>query len=222
MKRTSLFIIPVLLLFSCQKGNNLPSVETISKGSKWGIQVGSPHADVYAQLQKLGKEKGFNEVEIINQQSFSSPEKIQHSLDLYQTISLQNNNGALERIVIQFNKDKVSMIITGGTNTNNFSKWPQDVPDEISIHENDDVSKVYDKLLAIYQTTKYNNYEIRLSNKSLEKPFDLDMANYDEWNFYIFEDINPGKSGRSYVRLFFKNGKLNKIQHEYNEFEVYD
>lgn len=212
----------MLLLFSCKKEGNSPRVETISKGSKWGLQIGSSYSDVYTQLQQLGKEKNVHDVEMVKQQSFSNPDEIKNRLAYYKIISLETNTGKLERVIIQFDEDKISAIDAGSALPKESAKWPLDVPDDIAIYKNDPISVLYSKLNAIYQIPAYKNYKIILASKPLGKPFDPAMVNYEEWAFDFFMDVKPGKTGRSSVRLYFKNGKLNKIKHEYEEFDVYN
>jgi len=101
------------------------------------------------------------------------------------------------------------------------SSWPQNTSDAIAIHVNDPIDKMYEKLLSIYQISEYIDYQIILPDKSLEKPFDPDMANYGEWGFSFSYEVKPGRGGISSVRLFFENGKLSRIKHEYNEADIY-
>jgi hypothetical protein len=114
----------------------------------------------------------------------------------------------------------VSSIEVGGAMLNPITTWPQNTSDETAIHVNDPIDKIYEKLLAIYQIPAYSNYQIILPDKTLTKPFDPNMANYDEWAFDFSKNISTGKVGRSFVRLFFTNKKLVKIRHEYYENEV--
>ena len=51
MKTYRLSILLTLALFSCLQDDDLPTVENITRGSKWGIQIGSTHAEVFSQLQ---------------------------------------------------------------------------------------------------------------------------------------------------------------------------
>lgn len=220
MKRIIL-IFAVLFLFSCELGNNYPQIENITNGGKWTLQIGSPPEEVYSQLHKLGAEKKFDAVAIVYRKPFSKPEEIQNYLGLYRAITLQNKSGVIDRVLIQFSQDKVSSIETGGAMLDATSSWPQNASDGIAIHVNDPIDKMYEKLLAIYQIPTYNNYQIILPDKSLEKPFDPDMANYSEWGFTFSYEVKPGRGGISSVRLFFKNGKLSTIRHEYNEADIY-
>lgn len=221
MKKLILLVVPTLFLFfSCEQDNIFPRVKNTTSGEKWTLQIGSSPTEVYNQLQELGIEKEFDAVAIVHRKPFSKPEEIQNYLGLYWAITLQSKSGVVERALIQFNQDKVSSIETGGALLDYISTWPQGTSDEIAIHVNDPIDKMYEKLLAIYQIPTYSDYQIILPDKSLDKPFDPDMANYDEWAFDFSETISTSKVGRSFVRLFFNNKKLVKITHEYNENEV--
>ncbi len=221
MKNLILLVVPVLFLFfSCVQDGIFPRIEKTTSGKKWVLQIGSSPIEVYNQLQKLGTEKNFEAVAVVYRKPFSKPEEIQNYFGLYQAITLQSKSGVIERTLIQFNQDKVGSIEVGGAMLEPTATWPQNTSDEIAIHVNDPIDKIYEKLLAIYQIPIYGDYQIILPDKSLEKPFDPDMANYDEWAFDFSENINTGKVGRSFVRLFFNNKKLVKIKHEYYENEV--
>lgn len=221
MKKLILLVVPALFLFfSCKLDDNFPRVENTTSGKKWTLQIGSSPIEVYSQLQELGTEKKFGAVAIVYRKPFSKPEEVQNNLGLYQSITLQTKSGVIERALIQFNQDKVSSIEVGGAIMDVAATWPQYTSDKIAIHVNDPIDKMYEKLLAIYQISTYSDYQIILPDKSLEKPFDPDMANYDEWAFDFSENINTGLVGRSFVRLFFNNKKLVKIRQEYDENEV--
>jgi len=221
MKKLILLVVPALFLFfSCEQDNIFPRVENTTSGEKWTLKIGSSPIDVYSQLQELGTEKNFGTVAIVYRKPFSKPEEIQNYFGLYQAITLQTKSGVIERALIQFNQDKVSSIEVGGAMLNPITTWPQNTSDEIAIHVNDPIDKIYEKLLAIYQIPAYSNYQIILPDKTLTKSFDPNMANYDEWAFDFSKSISTGKVGRSFVRLFFSNKKLVKIRHEYYENEV--
>lgn len=214
-------VVPILFLFfSCNQDNIFPRVEDTTNGKKWTLQIGSSPIEVYSQLQELGIEKKFEAVAIVYRKPFSTPAEIQNNLSFYQAITLQSKSGVIERALIQFNQDKVSSIETGGALFDSTSKWPQDTSDGIAIHINDPIDIVYEKLLAICQIPPYNDYQIILPDKPLEKSYDPDMANYNEWAFDFSENISTNKVGRSFIRLFFNNKKLVKIRQEYNENEV--
>lgn len=221
MKIYHLFIFLLLLtLSSCDSDDSLPRVENTTSGKKWTLQIGSSPMEVYKQLQELGKEKKFDAVNVTYRKPYSKPEEIQNLLSFYHAITLQSNSGVIERCVISFEQDKVSSIETGGALLDEATKWPQEASDESAIQLDDSIDKVYEKLLGIYETPAYSDYQIILPDKSLEKPFDPDMANYDEWAFGFVENIIGNIFGTSSVSLFFKNNKLSKIRHQYNENEM--
>jgi len=92
MKALILLVFPVLLLFSCKKGNDLPREETITVGSKWGLVIGSSAADVYSRLQELSKEKTFTQVGVSNRQPYTTPQQIQHLLPFYDFLLQRMSN----------------------------------------------------------------------------------------------------------------------------------
>lgn len=221
MRVYHLFIFLFLFsLSSCDKDNSFPRVENTTSGKKWTLQIGSSPVEVYSQLQELGKEKNFTAVNVTYRKPYSKPEEIQNHLDFYHAITLQSNSGVIERAVILFEQDKVSTIETGGALLDDAFKWPKDTSDEIAIQIDDSIDKVYEKLLTIYQTPTYSDYQIILPDKSLKKPFDPDMVNYNEWAFGFVENISANIFGTSSISLFFKNNKLSKIRHQYNENEM--
>lgn len=54
IKKITLLILPFLLFISCTNEESFPKTETITKGSKWTLQIGSAPEEVYKQLQELG------------------------------------------------------------------------------------------------------------------------------------------------------------------------
>lgn len=222
IKKTVLLFLPILVFMSCTNDDSFPKTENITKGTKWTLQIGSTHAEVYNQLQELGLQKNFNDVAIVYRQPFSNPNEIKSDISFYRGITLEAPSERIERVVIQFDQDKVKSIEKGGGLLSPITKWPENMSDEATIHLNDPVSGIQQKLLTIYENTRYKDYQIILSNKCLEKPFDPDMANYDEWHFTFSTDVNTARIGSSSVRLFFKNQKLSKIQNIYNEADIMD
>ncbi len=221
MQRVVFLVFTVLFLSSCEQENNFPRIENITSGEKWTLQIGSSPEEVYSQLFILGTEKKFDAVAIVYRKPFSTPEEIKNYLGLYRALTLQTKSGVTERVLFQFNQNKVSSIETGGAMLDATSSWPLNISDEIAVHVNDPIDKLYEKLLAIYQIPTYSDYQIILPDKSLEMPYDPDMANYNEWGFSFSYEVKPGRGGISAVRLFFENGKLSRIQHEYNEADLY-
>lgn len=222
MKRLFLLLLPAVLLFSCSKKDRLPLIETITKGDKWGISIGSSYAAVYSRLQELDKEKNLSSVAVVYRQPFSSPQEVQYLLPYYDAVTLMDTSVVIDRALIQFPGDKVAFISSGGALPEDIDQWPASLPAETAIVKNDPVSDIYTKLVAIYKIPAYSYLKIILPDKPLSKPFDPDMEKYAEWGFSITADVKPGVSGTSIVRLYFKDGKLNKILHQYNESEVYN
>lgn len=220
MKNIALLIITVLTVFSCEKDDTFPQVETITSGEKWTLKIGSSPVEVYGQLQELGSEKNFDDVALVYRQPFSMPNQIQSDLHLYKAVTLETTSGVTERILIQFDGDKVSTIEKGGSHLEAISKWPENEQDGTAIQVDDTIDGIKQKLENIYQIPTYQNYQIVLSDKWLEKPYDSDMNNYDEWAFSFSNNISSGRAGYSSVRLFFKNRKLSKIRYEYNETDI--
>lgn len=217
-----LLLFPMLLIAGCIKDDSFPQVENITKGEKWTIKIGSTSEEVFSQLQSLNEEKNFNSVSVGYRQALATPEQVQKYLGMYDAITVETKTGKINRALINLNQTEVTLIETGGAMLDTVSSWPQDVPNDIAIHSGDQLSAMYNKLLEIHQVSPYNDYEIILPNKPLDMPYDPDMANYSEWHFAFSEEVNVGIGGNSSVDLFFNNGKLSKIRHEYSEHEIYN
>ncbi len=222
MKQMTLLFFTALFIFSCERNESFLKTETITNGEKWTLKIGSSPEEVYSQLQQLSTEKQFDAVAIVYRKPFSKPEEIVNNIEFYNAVTLQNKSGPIDRAIIQYSGDKVTSIEAGGALPEPVSSWPEDKSDEIAIHINDPVEIMYEKLVQILETPAYNDYQIILPDKPLNKPFDPAMADYDEWGFTFTFNIRPGRGGISSVRLFFKNGKLSKIRHEYNEADIYN
>lgn len=223
MKNYLILIAIILFAISCDvSDDDYPKIENITRGTKWNLEIGSTHEQVYTQLQELSTIKSFDAINIVNRQPFVKPRDIQSDLSLYRSISLETNSGVTKRILIQFNGEKVISIEKGSAHLDTITKWPEDTPNESAILINDQISEINQKLTNIYQIPAYQNLQIVLSDKWIEKPYDSDMTNYDEWSFAFLEDINSEKAGFSSVRLYFDNDKLIKIRHEYKESEIFN
>jgi hypothetical protein len=151
-----------------------------------------------------------------------NPKRYAISCNITGPLLSTKKTAVLECVLIQFTQDKVSSIQSGGGMLEEITRWPNDTRDEISFHNDDSINNIYPKLLAIYQVPAYSNYQIILPDKSLEKPFDPDMANYNEWRCTFSIDVKPGRRRTSSVVLYFNKGMLEKIQHNYSEFDVYN
>ncbi|WP_299670120.1 hypothetical protein [uncultured Polaribacter sp.] len=220
MKKSFLVsVFAFFLLVSCIDEDSFPQIETITEGKKWTLEMGSSPSEVYTQLQEFNLEKNFNTVAIAYRQPYSSPEEIKSDISLYNSISLQTTSGVLERVLISFDQDKVSAIEKGGGLLDPIQYWPENQPNDISIHVDDPLEIIQQKLIAIYQISTYQEYQIILPDKLLAKSYDPEMKNYEEWLFVFSESISSLREGRTYVRLYFKNEKLVKIRTEYEEFD---
>lgn len=220
MKKFALLFLIILFFASCENDDSFPKTETITKGTKWNLRIGSTPAEVYKQVQQLGIEKNFNAVNIDYRMPYKKPEEIKSDLSLYRAISLEASSLVTERVVVEFENDKVKSIEKGGGLLNAIPKWPENNAENTTIHVNDPIDGIKEKLIAIYQNPIYENYKIILSPKWLEKDFDTDMNNYKQWSFAFSTEVSTLKSGSSAVTLYFDNEKLTKIKHQYNENEI--
>ena len=207
----------ILLFSSCLKNNDSSHTENITKGSKWTLTIGSSPADVYSQLQALGQEKSFSSVAVVYRKSYFKPEDIQNFIGYYNAVTVLSNQGVIDGASIQFVQDTVNSIDAGNAMLDSVSMWPQDISGEKAIRVHDSISEVYQKLVGIFQIPKYNNYQIFLSDKPLNKPFDPDMANFEQWGFSFSENITTETTRDYTVDLFFKDNQLVKITNSYRD-----
>jgi hypothetical protein len=215
-------VLPLLWGVSCNKNNDFPRVETITKGSKWTLKIGSTPEEVYEQLQVLHKEDGFDNLALVYRQSYTRPEEIKDIFVYYNALTLQNSSGQISRIVIEFGDGKVSGIETGGGLLDLVAQWPQNYPDEETIQQGDTKNLVYEKLTAIWKVADYRDYRIILPDKPLNLPYDPDMTNYEQWAFDFIKSSDNGRYRQCAVRLYFKHKKLAKIIARYSEGQAYD
>lgn len=225
MKVTPIFCIILttnLLFSSCMKDKNGTTIETITKGSKWGIQIGSTAAEVYQALQQLNNEKD-GKVEYVayrQQHTFTKPDEIEHRYLYYNAITLQSSEAVIYRAIISYDAREVKSIEVGGALPEGVDKMPQDAPDEIAIHPGDPVETLYAKISAIFELPGYHNYQIILPDKTLLKDFDPALAEMTQWYFGFEESLSPRKTGMSNVTLYFTKGKLAKMVITYREGEI--
>jgi len=219
-------LLPIMLLLfcmaACKKEKQGNYSESITKGEKWGIKIGSSHAEVFAQLQKAGPTLDFQNVSIFGHKPYSAPEKLAPLLPYYYALTIYNDKGTLDRAVLLFSGDKVQQIATGGGLTNEVIKWPENAADDTAIKVDDPVSILAAKLAKIQQLPAYATYGFVLSDKPLNKPFDPDLVNHNDWQFGFSDFVSASTSGSSTVTLHFNAGKLERIDHDYREGGIFN
>jgi hypothetical protein len=219
MKRLLLITAAALLLASCTKKDNDHKRETITKGERWGIKIGSTGAEVYAQVQALSQVKDLSGLEVVGQYKFSSLDEIGERMTLYSGISLEMNNVVYpQRIAIGFGKEKVSYIDSGSAMLKPVPQWPAALPSAVALHNELPLNQLYARLKAIKTSKILDNYSIGLGAKDLSKGYDPKMETYERWYFVFFDNSRERYS----ISLYFKNGKLDKIYQEYDKFEIMD
>lgn len=213
----------ILLLFTlsgCLK-EDFPVIENITKGRKWNLHIGDSFEEVYQHLQELGAKKDIQTIALVYRKPFKVPAEIKESLPFYHLLTIMSATGRVDRVTIRLDDRRVTSLVAGGALPNEVDQWPQRAAEGAFIRKGDTITELYHVLEAIHQTPTYKEYQFTLSDKPLDLSFDPDMKNYNEWAFTFFPDKkDPGKDGRSQVKLFFKKDKLDRIHHKYEEFEV--
>jgi hypothetical protein len=222
MKRLLPIVLLLFCLSSCKKDKQGNYSETITTGEKWGIRIGSSHAEVFAQLKKAGPTLDFQNVAIFGRKPYSSPESLSQLLPYYYALTIYNDTGTLDRVVLLFTGDKVQQIATGGGLTVNVTKWPESAADDTAIKVDDPVSGLAAKLAKIHQLPAYATYGFVLSDKPLNKPYDADLDNYNDWQFGFSDFVSASTTGSSTVKLHFNAGKLERIDHDYREGQIFN
>lgn len=220
MKKLGFILISFLSLVSCLKDidddyRHKQVEEIITEGKKWTLQIGQTPAEVYAQIQALSKEKKFSSLYIPKKRSIKV-EELKNFQNYYDRIDFVIKTEH-KNITFFFKDDKIFDLGESRGDLGiivRYKYFPKDIEQENAVQVGDTSEKVYQKLLKIYETPKYrDNFVINLNIKTLEKPFDPDMVNYDNWNFQIYY----GGGKLSIVDLFFREGKLSQIKHIYSE-----
>jgi hypothetical protein len=222
MKRLLPIMLVLFCISACKKDKQGNYSETIATGEKWGIRIGSSHAEVFAQLQKAGPTLDFQNVAIFGHKPYSSPELLAQLLPYYYALTVYNNTGTLDRVVLLFSGDKVQQIATGGGLTSGVTRWPEGAPDDTAIKVDDPVSGLAAKLVKIHQLPAYAAYGFVLSDKPLNKPYDPDLDNHNDWQFGFSDFVSSSISGASTVTLHFNAGRLERIDHDYREGQIFN
>ncbi|QNN42970.1 hypothetical protein [Pedobacter roseus] len=222
MKRLLPMMLLLIVISACKKEKQGDYSESITKGEKWGIRIGSTQAEVYAQLQKAGPALDFQNVAIYGRKPYSAPEKLAEIIPFYYALTIYSNSGTLDRAVLLFSGDKVQQISTGGGLTTEVMRWPEGASDDTAIKLDDPVGNIGAKLIKIHQLPAYANYGFVLSDKPLNKPFDPDLNNYSDWQFVFSDFVSSSVSGTSTVKLHFSAGRLERMDHDYREAQIFN
>lgn len=212
----------LIVISACKKEKQGDYSESITTGEKWGIKIGSTQAEVYAQLQKAGSTLDFQNVAIYGRKPYSTPEKVAEIIPFYYALTIYSNSGTLDRVVFLFSADKIQEIATGSGLTTGVAKWPDGAADDTAIKVDDPVSVIGAKLLKIHQLPAYASYGFVLSDKPLNKPYDVDLNNYNDWQFVFSDFVSSSVSGTSTVKLHFNAGRLERMDHDYREAQIFN
>ncbi len=212
----------LIVISACKKEKQGDYSESITMGEKWGIKIGSTQAEVYAQLQKAGSTLDFQNVAIYGRKPYSTPEKVAEIIPFYYALTIYSNSGTLDRVVFLFSADKIQEIATGSGLTTGVAKWPDGAADDTAIKVDDPVSAIGAKLLKIHQLPAYASYGFVLSDKPLNKPYDVDLNNYNDWQFVFSDFVSSSVSGTSTVKLHFNAGRLERMDHDYREAQIFN
>jgi hypothetical protein len=222
MKKLLPMMLLLIVVSACKKEKQGDYSESITMGEKWGIKIGSTQAEVYAQLQKAGSTLDFQNVAIYGRKPYSTPEKVAEIIPFYYALTIYSNSGTLDRVVFLFSADKVQEIATGSGLTTGVAKWPDGAADDTAIKVDDPVSAIGAKLLKIHQLPAYASYGFVLSDKPLNKPYDVDLNNYNDWQFVFSDFVSSSVSGTSTVKLHFNKGRLERMDHDYREAQIFN
>ncbi|WP_316824741.1 hypothetical protein [Pedobacter miscanthi] len=222
MKKLLPMMLLLIVISACKKEKQGDYSESITMGEKWGIKIGSTQAEVYAQLQKAGSTLDFQNVAIYGRKPYSTPEKVAEIIPFYYALTIYSNSGTLDRVVFLFSADKIQEIATGSGLTTGVAKWPDGAADDTAIKVDDPVSAIGAKLLKIHQLPAYASYGFVLSDKPLNKPYDVDLNNYNDWQFVFSDFVSSSVSGTSTVKLHFNAGRLERMDHDYREAQIFN
>ncbi|WP_116106068.1 hypothetical protein [Lewinella sp. IMCC34191] len=217
----------ILLLLLCLASSCLPKdpsagpvTTEIEKGARWTLRIGSGAEEVYAQLQALGVEKGFDRVAVVGRLPAREPESLGSELHLYDALTIQSTSGVTDRALLELGRDTIAKIYGGGALPDSVARWPAQVPAGDAIAVGDSISGLPEKLAALFQLSDYAGYELVLPDKPLARAYDPVMADYAEWAFVFFEPASDGLQDRYSARLLFEGGGLDLIRVTHERFEI--
>lgn len=216
-------IYSVVMLFSmssCLK-QDFPEIEDITKGGKWNLNIGDSYEEIYGKLQDLGVEKEFYSVAIVGRTTFEDTESVRAFLPYYNWLSYLNTEGKQERVLMGLDSNRVQSLYAGMAMLDSLNQWPQDLHEDSTIMLGASFDQMLSALAIIETLPDYRTYQFLLPDKPLHLPLDPDMKKFGQWYFTFNEGIDhPGKEGTSQVTLYFEDGRLARIQHVYNEYDI--
>lgn len=212
--------VVLFLMSSCLK-QDFPEIEDITKGSKWNLSIGDNYEEIYGKLQDLGVEKEFYSVAIVGRTTFEDTESIRDFLPYYHWLSFRNTEGRLNRVLIGLDSNRVQSLYAGNAMLDSLNQWPQNLQGDSTILLGASFDQMLNALEIIETLPDYRTYQFLLPDKPLDLPLDPDMKKFGQWYFTFNEGTDsPGKEGTSQVTLYFEDGRLARIQHVYNEYDV--
>lgn len=218
MRKLLLFAIVIITtLISCKKEVHLPIEQTITKGSKWNILIGSTPEKVYSQIQQLSKSKSIGYIGLSNVPTYTDVKSIQNRISLYRVLVFDSITDLSAPIVFNMRAGKVFGIYKAGANFKPFPMWPDNISADSAIQLKDSATILYDKLVVIFKKQEWTKLYIQLSDKDLLKGYDIGMAKSNQWSFSFYEWLKNDKTGVTSMQLNFKNNILDNIYYTYNE-----
>lgn len=240
MKKIVLLCISFIGCIACSDQKVPFGVTELTQGNQWNIKIGSTPKEVYKQLQRLGREKGFDKVDMVHRLE-ENVENAGSKLILYDAVIIRRPRYNIDSVYIEFKDEKVAAISRGrdflytveewfddqtgdvpmpfapGSTTLSIDilkRWPEETPGP-SIHLGDRVDQVNEKLKEIKHALGRSNLNLVLSEKSLGKAYDPEMKKCSQWEFSFSEREKEAQIGRYSIRLYFANNTLEKIRREY-------
>lgn len=156
--------------------------DTLVSGSYWNFNIGDSHADVYQKAQELREEKSIKTISVVNN-VFTNLAVIKNKLPLYHALFLDATTTTPNGVQLYFENGKVKSIYNNAGQL--LSSWPWTTGSTHIIRPEDEVSTLYDKLVAIKDMAGYSPYFERLSMfyKDVATAYDVDMDLSSKWLF---------------------------------------
>ncbi|GEM_PF-3050085 len=155
--------------------------DTLISGNYWAFAIGDNHATIYSKVQDLREEKSINTIFVPNN-IFTNLTAIKDKLPLYHTLYLDATQATANGVQLFFENGKVKNIYTNAGQLLNNWPWTGGADNQIIRVENE-VSKIYDKLVNIKEMAGYGGYfeKMSLFYKDVKTDYDADMATSNKW-----------------------------------------